>query len=264
VKVYSDRISGVSTSVYSDYYYVGEANTSIVVIDKFNNTLTDQFVNENNMETQTFIVNYTWSNYGSNPIPEFETNYTDEWNRVDLNYGVVGDISTYIITTHSKYQITSYPKQRGNYNVLTFICFMDSIFCTADSEYIMTDVSPQNIYLHPETPNADTSTAVGEGTIRQFVSKPVDFTVYIRDRYNNSFDSYNDKLHNGVTRINNGLSIDAFLITKLTIYDSKYVSKEIDVVSEWTDYFNGVYNYIYTVPIPNDGLTLLEIKVLNT
>ena len=88
----------------------------------------------------------------------------------------------------------------------------------------MTDVSPQIIYLHPETPNNDTSTAVGEGIIRQFVSKPVYFTVYIRDRYSNSFDSYNDKLHNNVTRIKNGLAIDSFLDMKLTIYDSKYGS----------------------------------------
>ena len=32
----------------------------------------------------------------------------------------------------------------------------------------------------------------------------------------------------------------------------------------WSDYYNGVYHYVYTVPLPNDGLTILDVKVLNT
>lgn len=50
----------------------------------------------------------------------------------------------------------------------------------------------------------------------------------------------------------------------MTVYDSKYGNASVSVVPFWSDYYNGVYTYVYTVPIPNDGDTILEVKVLNT
>lgn len=122
----------------------------------------------------------------------------------------------------------------------------------------MTLISPQTIYLTTEAPDPTTTTATGDGLIKAVISRMETFTVYMRDRYKNSFDVLNDKLHKGIPSKND------FLIPELITVDSVLKNRTTPVIQLAADYFNGVFIYVYTILEPHDGPAYLSVKTLNT
>lgn len=148
--------------------------------------------------------------------------------------------------------------QRGFYDVYTFVCEQDGIPCFTVASFEQTRISPQQIYLTTKSPNATYSTADGDGLIRAVVSRMETFTVYMRDKYNNSFDVHGDILHRGIP------SKDDFLLVELITDDSKKGQVSVPIYQRSADYFNGVFTYVYTIEEPHDGDAIISIKVLNT
>jgi hypothetical protein len=155
--MYSDRISALHSESKQAYYYVGFATVTMTARDKFNNTLTDQFVQNLTGEGYSFYTYMNYSSYGYNPEREWDVNTTiydyDAW-YIDEYYTIHGELSSYrrtggadLTANLSMYSIDIRPIQRGYYDVYTLVCEKDGVPCINhswnESEFVQTQQSPQ-------------------------------------------------------------------------------------------------------------------------